>query len=112
MAYDYKLQYAVPLAVMLLFALGIWAGRRGRLIHLCLAWFSIDMMLHMVLGFAILEIYIMSLHWMFFIPIALAFLLKSTAGNVRTGLRSLLLALAVYLWIYNGWLIGEYMIRS
>lgn len=111
-AYDYKLQYAVPLAMMLLFALGIWAGCRDRLIHLCLAWFSIDMMLHMVLGFAILEIYIMSLHWMFFIPIALAFLLKSTDGNVRTGLRSLLLALAVYLWIYNGWLVGEYMIRS
>lgn len=109
-SYRYMLQYAVPLLLMLLFLLGILAGRHDRLIHLCLAWFSIDIMLHLVLGFAILEVYIMTLHWMFFVPIAIGCLLKATSGNVRKGLCSLLLALAVYLWIYNGWLVVEYMV--
>lgn len=109
--YDWALNYAVEAVVVLLFAAGLWLGRRDRFVQLCLSWFAIDVMLHLVLGFAILEVYIMAVHWIFIIPIAIATLLRRAKPAATPWLRALLVVLTAYLWIYNGSLVVTYMMH-
>ena len=95
---------------MLLFAAGIWYGRRSRFLWMALSGFAFDMLLHMGLGFGINEVYIMSAHWIYIIPIAVAFLLKATEKRRKAlALKGLIAALAVYLWIWNVALIVQYL---
>lgn len=108
--YDWWLNYAVEALIILLFAAGLWFGRRDKFIHLCLSWFALDMTLHMVLGFAIFENYIMTAHWIFIIPIAISTLFKSAKARWRLPLRGLIAVITLFLWIYNGTLIVEYLL--
>ena len=100
--YRWAANYAAEAAVVLLFAFGAWCGRRDRFLWLCLAWFGFDMLLSMVLGFAINEIWIMGPHWLFVIPIAAAYAFKRRPGRSLAALRVAVLALAAWLWAYNG----------
>ena len=70
--------YFVEAMVVLLALLGVWYGRRSRFLWLCLSCFAIDMMIHLVLGFGINEVFIMSPHFLFVLPIATAYLLRET----------------------------------
>lgn len=108
--YDWTVNYLVEGLVVLLFLAGIVCGLRNRFLWLCLAWFACDMALHLGLGFGINEIYIMSPHWLFVIPIAMAFCLLRIRGGRRTALRILMVCLTAYLWIYNGWLLGAFLL--
>ena len=65
-----------------------------------------------VLGFGINEVYIMTAHWAFVIPLAIAFLVKA-AGHTPHALklRILLTALTLWLWGYNGILLGGYLLN-
>ena len=101
--------YAIEAIIVLLFVAGVWAGRRDRFMQLCLAWFAVDVMLHIVLGFAILEVYIMALHWIFIIPIAIAYLIRSIPPAKRPWLYGLLVVLTLWLLSYNGILVAKYM---
>ena len=107
--YTSPLSYAVEALVAALFLLGVWCGRRQRFLWLCLSWFALDMALHMGLGFGINEIYIMSAHWIFVIPIAAAYALRRTRGRGRTAAVYALGLLALYLWVYNVCLIIQYL---
>ena len=104
--YDHAWQYAVVAVVVLLFLAGIWSGRREAFLWLCLSWFAFDMVLHLVLGFGIIEVYIMAAHWMFVIPVATGYLLKSLSWK---SLRAGILLLALLFWTYNGMLITQYL---
>ena len=96
--YDIKANYFVEAAVVLLFLAGIACGIRSRLLWLALSWFGFDMALHLGLGFGINEVYIMSPHWLFVLPVAMAFTLPPGArlaagsparrGGVPRGLRA------------------------
>lgn len=110
-AYDWALNYAVEAVLVFLFAMGAWCGRHNRFLQLCLSWFAFDMLLHMVLGFGILEVYIMAAHWLFVVPICIAFLLKSLHPRFRAVLRVLLIGITAYLWAYNGTLVTLYMLH-
>lgn len=99
--YNLWLNYAIEAAIVLLFLAGIWYGRRSRFLWLSLSLFGFDMLIHMAIGFGINEIYIMSPHWSFVIPIAIAFALKHTAGRGRLVMRGVLTALAIYMFVYN-----------
>lgn len=74
--YRYAFNYIIEGIIALLFVLGIWAGRRSRFFWLAMSYFALDMVLHVGLGFGINEVYIMSAHWIYIIPIAVAFLLE------------------------------------
>ena len=105
--------YVVEAAVVLLFAAGLWSGRRDRFVHMCLTWLVFDMVLHFVLGFGILEVYIMSAHWIFIVPIAYACMLRALHDRPRAalwGMRLLLGALTAWLWIYNGSLVVSHLL--
>lgn len=110
-AYDSVINYIVEAIIVILFIAGVWFGRRNKLMQLCLAWFAVDILLHFVLGFGILEVYIMAAHWAFIIPIAIAYLLKALRPQQQTVLRVLLICLTAYLWIYNGVLTVGYMVE-
>lgn len=108
--YDHWWNYGVEAVAVLLFLVGIWCGRRSRFLWLTLSFMVVDMALHMGLGFGINEIYIMSPHYLYAIPIAMAYLLKAKTKVMRLSVRTLVLLLAVYLWIHNGWLLTQYML--
>ena len=109
--YRYALNYVVEGLVALLFLWGIWAGRRHRLLWLALSFWAFDMAIHMGLGFGLNEVYIMGAHWLFVIPIAYAYLLRQTATQRRWHrlLRTLLLALTLFLFCWNFALYTHYL---
>jgi hypothetical protein len=55
------------------------------------------------LGFGLNEVYIMSAHWIFVLPLAMTFLFKNLAPSlrVRGGVGLLLLLFTLYLYIWN-----------
>lgn len=74
--YNHWWYYAVEATIVALFLAGIWYGRRQRLLWMVMAMFLFDMLLHVGLNFASADVYIMTAHWAFVIPIAVAYLLK------------------------------------
>ena len=107
--YDHWGYYCVEALVALLFAAGIWASRRSRFFWMAFSWFAFDMFVHIVLGFGINEVYIMTAQWAFIIPLAMAYLLRSARGRMGVAVRAVTIMLALWLWIYNGSLIVGYL---
>jgi hypothetical protein len=75
-----------------------------------MSWFAVDFILHIVLGFAINEVYIMSADWIFIIPISIAFLFRDFNEKVLSYARLSIIFIAIYLWVYNGVLITNYFL--
>lgn len=107
--YDHVWQYGVVTMLFLLFVVGTWMGRKNRLMQLCLTWFAADVLLHIVVGFGITEVYIMGAHWLFVLPVAIGFLLLHATPRWRTALQVVLLSLTLLLLLYNGMHIVLYM---
>ena len=108
--YRHWYNYAVEGLIALLFVLGVWAGRRSRFMWLVMSYFALDMVLHIGLGFGINEVYIMSAHWIYAIPIAVAFLLKNIGRRrYQLAMKGVLALLAVWLWAWNVTLIVGYL---
>ena len=107
--YRYAFNYIVEAVIVLLFVAGIWAGRKSRYLWLVMSYFGLDMLLHIGLGFGLNEVYIMTGHWIYALPIAIGFLLKETRHQrYSLCLKSLLLTIGLFLLIYNGILIIGY----
>ena len=106
--YRYWWNYAVEGAISLLFLAGIWYGRKSKYLWLVLSYFALDMVLHIGLGFGINEVYIMTAHWIYALPIAMGFLIKNAPIRFRKYLVGIVAAIALYLIIYNGSLIVGY----
>ncbi len=106
--YRYWWNYAVEGAISLLFLAGIWYGRKSKYLWLVLSYFALDMVLHIGLGFGINEVYIMTAHWIYALPIAMGFLVKNAPIRFRKYLIGIVAAIALYLIIYNGRLIVGY----
>ncbi len=107
--YNYALNYIVEGIVALLFVLGIVVAIRHKFFLLVLSWLGLDIVIHFVMGFGLNEMYIMACHWIFIIPIAIAYLMKSLAPSKQTILRGVTLLLTLYLWAWNGYLVFTYM---
>ena len=101
--------YIIETLLVLLFVAGVWMGRHSRFLWICLACFAIDMSLHMGLGFGINEMAIMSAHYLWVLPIAMAYMLKRLSERYRHRMMMLLALLALYLMAWNGILIVEYL---
>lgn len=108
--YNWLFSYVVEALLLLLSAAGIWFGRRSRFLWLCLSCLGFDLFLHLVLGFGINEVHIMSPHFMFVLPIAMAYLLKALQGRWHQSLRYTILILTIYLWCYNGYLLTDFLL--
>ena len=98
--------YVVEALVVLLSLFGIWYGRRSRFLWLCLSCMAMDMVIHLLLGFGINEVFIMAPHFLFVLPIATAFLLREVKGH---SVRLTIVALTAYLLTYNGLLLTKFL---
>ena len=105
--------YVVEYVVLLLFLLGIVAGCRERFFWMCMVPFLFDMVLHVGLRFALTDVYIMTAHWAFVIPIAIAYLLKRLHYNkaVYRCTYSVLVAVTLFMLVWNISLIAESLYR-
>ena len=99
--YSWPGNYIIEAGIILLFAAGLWAGRRSRLLWLAFSFFSLDMVLHIGLGFGINEVYIMTAHWAYVIPVSIGFLIKGSTGKRRNAITALTAVLTLYLITYN-----------
>ncbi len=107
--YNYVFNYIIEGIVALLFILGIIVAMRHRFFLMALSWLALDICIHFVMGFGLNEMYIMACHWIFIIPISIAYLLKSLTPSRQTIVRGITLLLTLYLWIWNGYLVFSYM---
>ena len=71
-----------------------------------LAWFAFDMIMHMGFGFGLNEVYIMTAHWAFIIPIAASYILRRKNSMAA---RVLVTALTLWLWAYNAVIVIGYL---
>ena len=74
-----------------------------------MSFFLMDMLLHMGLGFGINEVSIMSAHYLYVLPIAIAYLLKALPDRWRRRMMVALAVVAMYIGIWNVTLIIEYL---
>ena len=102
--------YVVEGLLVLLFVVGIWCGRRSRFCWLAMSFFALDMLLHVGLGFALNEIYIMAAHWIYIIPIAVGYMLKALPQRWGRGATVLVGVLTAFLWVWNVNLIVQYFV--
>jgi len=107
--YRWWWNYVLEGIIVALFLAGILLGRKERFLWLVLSYFGMDMLLHIGLGFGINEVYIMSAHWIYAIPIAIAYILKRRQ-QAANWLLPLLVIITIILFIYNVELITEYLI--
>lgn len=105
--YRWILNDFVALLIAILLGAGIWFGRREIFLWLMLSWMAFDMLIHLVLGFGIKELYIMSPHWLFVFPIAIAYLFLRVPSR---WLRLTFLGMTLFLFVYNGYYLADYLL--
>ena len=108
--YSSPVNYIIEAIILLLFATGVWCGRRSRFLWLVMSYFLLDMALHMGLGFGINEVYIMSAHWIYAIPIATAYIITTSGRRVRRAVGATVFLLTCFLLGYNITLIASYLL--
>ena len=101
--YGMTLNYIIEGIIVVLFILGILCGLGSPFLWTCLSYFMLDMVLHVGFGFGLNEPYIMSAHWMYIIPIAIAYLLRIINYRFVWVLHLLLISVMMFLY---GWNIG------
>ena len=99
--YNWSVNYIIEAFIVLLFIVGIVFSYKQRFFKMLLAWFACDLTLHLILGFAVTEVYIMTSGWVFIIPISYGYLLKRLSMKWLKMMRVALIMLTIYLWIYN-----------
>lgn len=104
--YRSALNYVVEALLVVLLAVGAWTARREKFFLMVLAWFGFDMLMHMGFGFGLNEVYIMTAHWAFIIPIAAGYILRRSNSMAP---RVLVAALVVWLWAYNAAIVIGYL---
>lgn len=104
--------YVIEAMIVALFAAGVWYGRRERLMWMTMSMFLFDMLLHVGLNFASADAYIMTAHWAFVIPIAVAYLLKGIHNKTHYAvLLAIIIFLTLFLWMHNVNLIVHHILR-
>ena len=106
-AYSHRFNYFVEGVVLMLLLAGAWVARRSKFFLVVVSWFGFDMLMHIGFGFGINEVYIMTAHWAFIIPIAIGYLL-SRKPQVQA--LPLVAILALWMWAYNAKIICGYLL--
>ena len=99
--YRHWYNYLIEAIIIALFIGGIIIGRKNKFCLMILSWFAVDMTMHIILGFALTEVYIMTAHWALAIPVAIASLLSAYKGKQRIALRLVLFAVTIWLLAWN-----------
>ena len=100
--YSSPWNYVLEAGYIILFLLGLYKGRRERFMLLAVSWFGVELLVHVILGFGLKDVYIMSAHWLFILPLAYGYLLINTSGRLQVIMRVAMSFFTVWLWLYNG----------
>ncbi len=110
--YRWAINYVAEGLLVLLFAVGLWVGRRNKLLLMALAFAAMDWVLHVGLGFGLNEVYIMTAHWAYVLPLDLAALLLTATGRKRSLLRIAICSLTLWLYAWNLYSMVDYLLNS
>lgn len=112
--YNNWFDYCVEGMIVFLLLIGIWSGRKERLMWMALSVFGFDCLLHLGFRFALNDIYIMTAHWAFVIPIAIGYALKKANHYKihRSALIGVVALLTIWLWYHNLSLTYEYIMNA
>lgn len=130
--YQHTYNYIVEGIIVVLFLLGFLCGSYIFIVHhlrnrfpnlplissralgqfflLMMTWFAMDMFIHVILGFGLNEVYIMSGHWLYIIPLTIAYLFLCVKGWMKLLLQILTGVVTIFLYIYNISLIIGYFL--
>ncbi len=108
--YDSWLPYAIEGFIVVLFFFGTICGHRSKFFLMAASGVAFDAFIHLILGFGLNEAYIMTAHWIFIIPISLAYLLRALKGRALLAARLSVLFLVIYLYAYNLTLMANYFV--
>lgn len=111
--YEHWWNYACEALLVTMFAIGVWCGRRERLMWITMSMFLFDMFIHVGLNFASADAYIMTAHWAFVIPVAVAYLLRRAADVPwqRVAVTLSVLFLTIFMWTHNLSLIVKHILK-
>ena len=104
--YKNPINHVVQITLLLAALFGFYLGRNDKFLRLCLSFFLVDFTIHIALGYAFKEIYIMAPHWTFLIPLCIGYLFKD--GNRLNVIRSIVSVITIFLVSYNGFLFVRY----
>ena len=107
--YTWPAQYAVEALLLLLVLMGAWVGRRERLVWMCLGVVGFNVALHLLLGFAIDEVYIMTAHWAYCLPVLMAYAVKGGSRAIRCPAIGAVGIITLYLWVYHTAMLYRYL---
>ena len=110
--YRWAINYVAEGLLVLLFVVGLWVGRRNKLLLMALAFAAMDWVLHVGLGFGLNEVYIMTAHWAYVLPLGLAALLLTATGRKRSLLRIAIGSLTLWLYAWNLYSMVDYLLNS
>lgn len=112
--YNHWYYYFVEGVIVLLLVIGIWAGRKERLMWMTFSVFAFDCLLHLGFRFALNDVYIMTAHWAFIIPIAVGYTMKNMAKSnvMRYSLLTIVALLTVWLWYHNLSLTYDFILHA
>lgn len=110
--YRWPINYVAEGLLVLLFVVGLWVGRRNKLLLMALAFAAMDWVLHVGLGFGLNEVYIMTAHWAYVLPLGLAALLLTATGRKRSLLRIAIGSLTLWLYAWNLYSTVDYLLNS
>ena len=102
--------YIIEFTLLALLFIGLLCGRRSSLLQMCASWFAIDFTLHIILGFGINEVYIMSADWIFIFPVGMAYLVRILNPEPRLIFRFVTASLTLYLLAWNGSLLITHLL--
>lgn len=112
--YNSPIEYLFEAIIVAMLIAGAWLGRRNRVLLITLGWFATDIFLHIIMCFAIDEVYIMTAHWAFVIPVAIGCIMAWSRNKGRWMHRSTLILTAIvtaFLLIHNGTLLVTHLLK-
>lgn len=107
--YSWPAQYVVEGMLLVLVLAGAWMGRRERLVWMAVGVVGFNVALHLLLSFAIDEVYIMAAHWAFCLPVLMAYAVKGGGNTARWSVIGVVSVITLYLWVYHTVLLYRYL---
>lgn len=109
--YNHPYQYVVESILVLYFLVGAWIGRKQRFLWLLASLLGFNLLLHVVIGFAIEEVYIMAAHWVYILPLVMAYTFSLPAMRRWKGWIAAipLLAVTLWLWAWHTYILYSYL---
>lgn len=99
--YHYWWQYSVIGTIASISLLGIIKNYKNKLIYIPIAFFTVDLLLHVVIKYGINEGMIYGGHWIFIVPILAGWLYKSLKNKQKHILDLVLTLLFIIIFINN-----------